>query len=118
MLLIKRYGAIGATVGTIFAEFTVAAYVTYVVRKKLPIRKYSKECIPFIITGGIMFLFIRVIGMIFKSDGILVGIAQIVIGGSIYMSINYFYLVRKDNEIGNQLKIMTANIIKKIKKHN
>ena len=39
-LLITKWGAIGAAIGTIFAEATVCIYQTLMVRKELDIKNY------------------------------------------------------------------------------
>lgn len=110
ILLIKPFGAIGATIGTIFAEFTVASYITFKVRQNLPIKKYIKSSIPFVISGVIMLIVIKIIGTIFSSTNILIGITQIFIGGTLYLVLTSIYLIKTKNEIG----LYIVNIINKV----
>lgn len=56
LLLINKCGAVGAAIGTFFAEGTVCFYQVWQVRKFLPIGKYIRESIPFIMSGIIMYL--------------------------------------------------------------
>lgn len=56
LCLIPHYGAIGAAIGTLFAEIVVCIYQTYQVKQYLPIVNYVKKSVVFVIAGGIMFL--------------------------------------------------------------
>ena len=97
-LLIKDFGAIGATVGTIFAEATVSIYQTLMIRKELNIKGYLKDIIIFTIAGIFMFLTIKYLGYILGSS-LLVGVIQIFIGAIVYFLVNI-------------IAIMTINRIK------
>lgn len=97
-LLIKDFGAIGATVGTIFAEATVSIYQTLMIRKELNIKGYLKDIIIFMIAGIFMFLTIKYLGYILGSS-LLVGVIQIFIGAIVYFLVNI-------------IAIMTINRIK------
>lgn len=61
-LLITRMGAMGAAIGTVFAEFTVMFIQTIFVCKKLPILKYMQDSWLFIVSGWIMFMLVWRIG--------------------------------------------------------
>ena len=91
-LLIKDFGAIGATVGTIFAEATVSIYQTLMIRKELNIKGYLKDIIIFMIAGIFMFLTIKYLGYILGSS-LLVGIIQIFIGGIVYFVVNIIAII-------------------------
>lgn len=58
ILLIPTQGAIGAAIGTLFAEISVCIYQVYCVKNELPIGKYFRSSIPFVMSGIIMFLII------------------------------------------------------------
>lgn len=92
LLLIAQYGAIGATIGTIFAEGTVAIYQTLMIRKEIELSRYLKESIFFIIPGSIMCFVLIFIGEKMGSS-ILTGIVQIIVGGLIYVSISLVYFI-------------------------
>lgn len=91
-LLIKDFGAIGATLGTIFAEATVSIYQTLMIRKELNIKGYLKDIIIFMIAGIFMFLTIKYLGYILGSS-LLVGIIQIFIGGIVYFVVNIIAII-------------------------
>lgn len=55
LLFIPRYGASGACIGTIFAEFIVVVYQTYSVKKYLPIQRLLRSNYPFFIKAIVMF---------------------------------------------------------------
>lgn len=114
--LIAKYGAIGATIGTVVAEISVAAYVTFKVRRNIPIARYIKNSIPFIFSGLIMFGSIKFIGYLAKKESITVSIIQVIVGGSIYLFTNYIYMVKTGDEIGIYLKNMLCNVYIKVKR--
>lgn len=92
IVLIKKFGAMGATVGTILAEATVSIYQTLMIRKELKIKRYLKDIIIFMIAGIFMFLTIKYLGYILGSS-LLVGIIQIFIGGIVYFVVNIIAII-------------------------
>lgn len=97
-LLIKKYGAIGATIGTIFAEATVCVYQSIMVRKELNIKVYIKRSTFYIIPGSIMFIVIRLLEKLL-GQSIITGIIQIIVGGSLYIILCVIYMIVLKNEI-------------------
>ena len=89
-ILIPRLEALGAIIGTIIAEFVVAIIQTYAVRKELTVKRYMKLSIPFIIKGIIMFVLINLISILIENRYILI-LTQIVVGGLVYLILNYKY---------------------------
>lgn len=118
LLLIRNYGAIGATIGTILAEFSVAYYVTIKIKNRLPIKKYMKNSIPFIISGLIMFITIKIIGYIFNNKTIIIGIVQVIVGGSVYLILVFYYFIKSNNKIGLYIKDTINAISKRIVRSN
>lgn len=110
ILLIKKYGAIGATIGTILAEVTVAIFQSIMIRKEINIIKYFSRTVFYIIPGSVMFIVIRVIGNSCGSS-LVTTILQIILGGSIYCIISFIYLISIKNQV-------IMNIIYKIIKKN
>ncbi|CDG00893.1 Putative Polysaccharide biosynthesis protein [Clostridium chauvoei JF4335] len=111
LLLIRKYGAIGATIGTVLAEATVAIYQTIKVKEELDINTYIKRNMFFVIPGIFMCLIIRYIGLVLNKT-ILTGIIQIIVGGSIYCLIGIIYMIRNKNEVVNQI-LKRYNFMKK-----
>lgn len=90
-LLIPKYGAVGASIGTIMAELFVAVYQTIAVRNELPINDYLKSIFPFFIKSLLMFIVVYSFKYISISS-IMRIIFQIGIGGLLYVLLNYNYL--------------------------
>ena len=109
-MLIPKYTAVGAAIGTIFAELTVMLYQTFIVRKKLDIKKYSKFAIKFVISGLIMYTIISIFKIIISNDITLIA-TQVASGVTIYFLINYKYLLRNISNIPilKNIKFKKAN---------
>lgn len=54
LIFIPKYGALGATIGTLVAEITVFAYQAFSVREKIKIGQYIKSGLKYIILGILM----------------------------------------------------------------
>ena len=106
LLLIPKYGAIGASIGTIVAEASVAIYQTFRVRKELDINKYFTKTVFYIVPGTIMCLIIKYIGTN-SSVSISTLIIQVIAGGMIYITISLIYM----NIIKNEVILSTKNRI-------
>lgn len=98
LLLIGKFGAVGAAIGTIFAEISVAIYQTIIVRKELQIGSFFKRTIFYLIPGIIMCIIIRYIGSEMEKS-ILTGVVQIAVGGVIYVLISLIYMIIIKNEL-------------------
>ena len=90
-LLIPRYGAWGATIGTIAAEAMVCMVQVYAVRKELEIGVYIKNSIPFMAIGLIMFGCVYYYGNL-HGTSIMTLLVQIMIGIIIYVVCTFAYL--------------------------
>lgn len=113
LLLISKYGAIGAAIGTICSEAMVAIYQIIMVRRELDIVKYFKRTIFYIVPGIIMCIIIRFIG--YKLGiSIVTAIIQFIIGGVIYCVISLIYMIA----IKNDIIINSINIFKDKVKFN
>ncbi len=91
LILIKKYGSIGACIGTIAAEITVMLYQTISVSRELNITDIIKKSFPFFIKSVIMFVCIypfNYIDMNMMSRIII----QIVLGSFIYFVLNVKYI--------------------------
>lgn len=88
ILLIPRYKTIGAAIGTICAEISVAIYQTIAVRKEIDFRKYIKYIVQFILSGLIMYIIIINLTHIMNNSYLLI-ISQVTLGAIIYCILNY-----------------------------
>ncbi|WP_195964909.1 oligosaccharide flippase family protein [Clostridium cuniculi] len=86
LVMLKYFGAFGACISTIAAEFTVVLIQIYFIRKFINPFKLIKSILIFIPPAIIMYLVIIVIGSIL-GKGILTNIIQISIGSTFYILI-------------------------------
>lgn len=107
LIFIPKLYSIGACIGTIIAEFIVAFYQSFKVRKKLEFNKYIKEIIPFFFKALIMFLCAILIGKM-EINVYIKLFWQLLFSCIVYFILNYNYI----NSLINFKKIN-----KKIKKN-
>lgn len=108
-LLIPKYDAIGAAIGTIFAEMVVMLYQTYTVRKELNIKKYFKYFLKFLASALVMYIIIIQLERIIENKYILI-FTQIVFGATIYFAINYKYILKNIKDFFNKNRKAEGNI--------
>lgn len=94
LVLIPMYGAIGAVIGTIFAEATVCIIQTYIVKDQLELKEYFKKGFMFLINGFIMFFVVRLFP--YGNNDLLTLIVKVFIGALIYIIISFIY-IKKNN---------------------
>lgn len=107
-IFIPVYGALGAVIGTVGAQFGELAYQVLKTRKELPIKKYILDVIPYICFGAIMFFVCKRIEEI-EGISVMSLITQIIIGGLIFLILVSIYFIITRDELFN-------SIINKIKK--
>lgn len=106
LILIRKYGATGATIGTILAEISVCIYQSIKVRKELELYNYFTKILFYIIPGIIMYSIVIYIGEKFGVS-IITGVIQIFIGGLVYIFISLLYMIKCKN-------VLIINIIKQL----
>ncbi len=104
LLLIPIWGCVGAAVGTLFAEFAVCMYQVIPVRKKLPIKKYIANSLPFLISGLCMFVVLYILEL--PINAILSVFAKVVIGAVIYLTTLLLQLLIFKNQLSDIWKIV------------
>ena len=87
IILIKKYNSIGAAYATLISECVVLIYQLIKVKKKLPIYKYIKITIEYLIKGLIMYMICSLIN-IFNLSNIISVILKVILGMIIYLLIN------------------------------
>lgn len=97
LLLIHKYKAIGAAIGTIFAEFSVMIIQFIAVKKKIPIFKYIFEYLPILFIGFVMMILVNCIGK-YMGISITTIIAQILIGGTFFIIFTMIFICIKRDE--------------------
>lgn len=111
-ILIPKFGANGAAIGTIFAEFSVMLFQVIAVSKKLPILKNIVATVPYLITGFIMMIVVYFEGK-FLGESILTLIIQIFTGGLIYILLTFIYLYIIKDEM---YKLIVSSLKAKLNK--
>lgn len=93
LILIPQYEAVGAAIGTIFAEISVCFYQLFMIRKRLPLLKYGRNTILFSIAGFIMFCVITIIPDFHSLFFSL--IAKVFVGTIVYMTLVGPFVIKK-----------------------
>lgn len=92
LFLIPRYGAVGAAIGTIIAEFVVCFYQFYFVRKYFPYIRYIKYELLFLFSGTLMYFVVQNIPRV-TSDFLNLFI-KIIFGILIYCIIVFLFIFK------------------------
>ena len=92
VIFIPKFAAIGACIGTIIAEFFVMFYQMISVRKALPVGKYYKFSIAYLIKSLLMYAIIYPIKFL-KISSIYIIFIQILLGCVIYAILNIKYIL-------------------------
>lgn len=96
ILLIPHFAALGAAVGTLVAEVTVCFYQCFKCRKEIPIGRYALQSFPLILSGAVMFAFLRFIRVPYVND-LVVLIVKVFLGAGIYfISLGLIIFVLRD----------------------
>ncbi|BCJ96732.1 polysaccharide biosynthesis protein [Anaerocolumna cellulosilytica] len=80
LMLIPRYQAKGAAIGTIVAEFSVMFVQMIWLRKQLPVIRYITNSLPYLLTGVIMMFLVSICGN-WLGTGLVQLLVQIGLGG-------------------------------------
>lgn len=83
-ILIIEYKAVGASIATVIAEFTVSCVQLYFVRKDLSIFRILRSCIKYLVSAMIMFIVSTILGKIIVSKIIAISV-QVFVGGLCYV---------------------------------
>lgn len=96
-ILIEEYGAHGAVIGTLAAEFIVMTYQTFAIRHDLNIITYIKDNFIFLVSGILMFTAVRVTGIL-TPNSIIGLLLQIITGIIVYpmMSLLLYKFIDKE----------------------
>lgn len=104
-LLIPKYNAIGAIIGTVCTEIAVCIIQVIFFKEKVIFSKNAKTIIYFILSSIIMYIVVNVIGKCIENDLVNI-IVKVAVGMIIYFGINFKYIFsmlggRKKNELKN-----------------
>lgn len=105
---IPLYGAKGAVLGTIVTEILVCVAHIISVRKKLPIQRYVKLCVPYFLYGSFMYLVVSNVANTLEMP-LKALIIKVLIGGIIYLTVSLIYFLVTKNEV-------VMHLVEKVKK--
>lgn len=93
LIFIKQYGAYGACIGTITAEFVVMIYQIVKTWNNIDYFYNFKQVLPFLINSLIMGIFVYVICYIPINNNIIKLIVQMIVGITLYFVLNRKYIL-------------------------
>lgn len=105
-IMIPKYQAIGAAIGTIFAEFSVMLYQIFCVRKEIDIVDYLKKGFSYIIAGVVMYVLVSSLYYIIKNSIVRL-LVQFLVGAGVYLGIS-IYIYMKNSGYKNVKEIIKA----------
>lgn len=68
LLLIPRFGAVGATIASVFAEICIAGIEFFIIRKEISFGFVARSAIKYLISGVVMFIIIMLISKRLNSS--------------------------------------------------
>ena len=92
LILIGRYGAKGAVIGTILAEASVCVIQSLVVRKDIGLGKPLAQSAPFLVFGAVMYLCLKLMANMLPLGGKLMIVIQVAVGIIIFSALSAIYL--------------------------
>lgn len=103
LTLIKPYGALGAAIGTLGAEMVVFLTMYLFVKGKIHVLKIVRKTVYYLISGSIMFVIIRYIGILFGSS-FMTTVVQVGVGFITYGAIVLlFEFISQDGLLMNEI---------------
>lgn len=91
-LLIPKYQGVGAVIGTIAAELSVAFIQFFMLRHEISLKRYLTNGISFCLIGAVMYVAVRLLSGINASAIITMGV-QVVCGAIIYVVLACGYMI-------------------------
>ncbi len=115
IMLIPTFGGVGAIIGTIVAEFSVAFVQFFMCRKEIPIKEYMVNGLSFCVIGVIMYSVVNALSSVSVMPVVTMAI-QIVIGLIVYILIGVIYMskVQKNTVLINECKQIISKKYRKI----
>lgn len=109
LIFIPSYGAVGAAIGTILAEASVALYQTFKVRKEVDISKYFVNSSLYIIPGICMYLCIIALRNTIENI-VLTLLMQVILGGITYVILSGIVLCLVDKDIRSKISQLVYKV--------
>jgi O-antigen/teichoic acid export membrane protein len=100
LLLITKFLSVGTAIATVVAELGVTFAQLYLIRHDIDIKQIFHSVWKYLFSGCIMYMLIRIIGIILQS-GVLTTIVQIIIGSIIYFTILFLLKSSTNSKLFN-----------------
>lgn len=114
LILIPRYGAIGATIGTLIAEFVACVLQFALIWKDIKCGISLLKSSIYLVFAAVMFASVRAFSLIFKG-GLLSLILEILVGALVFLFfVVLWFLIVKKNNLFREIK----DLFKKDKQQN
>lgn len=106
-LLIPRYQGIGAVIGTIGAEFSVAFIQFFMLRHEIDFKLYLTNGLSFCAIGAVMYVVVRTISGI-STSAVVTMTVQVVCGAIIYVALacGYMIVTKQPTLVNEGLKML------------
>lgn len=104
-LLISRFNALGAVLGTLIAEFAVMVMEIIYSIKEIPFIKYIIQNVVYFFIGGIMFVVVRLFGARFDFPILFKLISMVLIGAVVFVGLCFVYWKINKNSIFHAISL-------------
>lgn len=108
-LLIPRYNALGAVIGTLLAETSVTAIQFFFVKKDIHVKVLAKMSALYFVAGILMCMAVTFIGTLMPSS-IITFVIQVIVGGMLYIGVLCLF---RDDMLKYVLKTVKNKISRK-----
>ena len=115
-ILIPKLGALGATIGTVVAEFVVMLYQSIKVRRELPINKYFFNSLYYFGAGFVMYFIVVGVKAVLPFSLFISMCIEVLVGTVVYLLLSYFYMRKYDMELLETL--LNSLVFLKIRRKN
>lgn len=114
VVLIPRFGAVGAAFATIITELLVCVIQIICSWKALPMGAFFKNLLAYGSIGAIMFVVVKVIGWLPVGNAILLLAIQVAVGAVVYLSLAAIYLWLTDPDLLRSAGKTVKRVLKKL----
>lgn len=97
LVLIPRFGALGASAGTFCAEAAVCLVQARAVRLDVPQGRWLLRCLPFVVVGAVMCIAVRALGAALGASSLTL-LLQVFVGAAIYSLLSLAWCVTSRDE--------------------
>ena len=109
IILITRFQSIGAAVSSVTSETLIALVQFFIIRRELKIGKIFASCIPYLISGTVMLVILKAVGMYLEAT-ILNTVILVISGAFIYIGM---LLIMRDSFFIGNIKSLPKLLTKK-----